>query len=176
MSRGKKMEFEDININIEHNLSTIDTVEEVMQESTPVEIRKMLSENEWIRKKLDEYAHFVLGLLGSQDSQPFLDYAQSNAIGGAVGLGELLFGIIRRQMQDRDFSGALDSGWDSGMKFTQREVLCEICKIPIKNARLGQRFGCNWAGALAEGKTITAKLEEVCPIILASNKKKEENE
>ena len=177
MSKGKKIEFEEPNLpEKENNLEapeifhSPDKIEEVIlqeednyQKSTPIAIRKILSENEWIRNKLDEYANFVLGLLGSQDSQPFLDYAQSNAIGGAVGLGELLFGIIRRQMQDRDFSGAMDSGWDSGMKFTQRDTLCEICKIPIKNPRLGQRVGCNAGGVILEGKTLNGTLENLCP-------------
>lgn len=188
MSRAKKTEEnawsyeaigEEVVSEVEPPTHSLDNIGEAVlqeknkyEESTQVKVRKLLNENEWIRNKLDEYANFVLGLLGNQDAQPFLDYANSNSIAGALGLGELMFGIIRRQLQDRDFSGAMDSGWDSGMKFTQREVLCEVCKLPIPNARLGTRAGCNWGGAILEGKTITRKLEEVCPLIL----KREENE
>lgn len=131
--------------------------------------RKSLTENEITRRELDKYAYYVLGLLGNQDAQPFLDYCNSNAIGGMVGVGEVLFGIIRRQLQDRDYSGAMDSGWDSGLKFVVRDVLCEQCHLPIPNARLGQKYGCNAAGALAEGKKLNGKLEDLCPLLKTKN-------
>ena len=137
-------------------------------EKPPVEMNKPIPppvkpKNKGTLRELDRYADLVLGLLGPTDADPFRDYCNSNAIGGAVSKGEVLFGLIRRALQDRDYSGALDAGWDSGLAFLIKEINCEVCGLKIERARLGQRAGCNAGGVVLEGRTLTGPLKERCP-------------
>lgn len=76
----------------------------------------------------------------------------------------LIEGQLRHCAELDDWDPILDSNWHERYEsFLNNETAkCELCHETINDPRLGQRVGCNPAGALLQGKTLTQPLDNLC--------------